>query len=146
MKLNLVKGVILLSLAFANIAQADFTFHANTAAGCDYLAGRWIGTGTATNWFLGECVYRGTGTISALDSSGHFTADVSADKESGSLLCPSHSTKQVTGICVNGKTIINTEYGNINGTFSENSGNAKGTLVVGPGMSADVAIQFSRVE
>lgn len=146
MKRNLIKGFVLLSLTFANLAQADFIFRTNTDTGCTYLSGRWIGTGTATNWFLGECIYHGTGTISALDSTGHFTADVRADKESGSFLCPSHSKKQVTGICVNGSTTISTEYGNIAGNFSENSGDAKGTLAVGPGMSAEVDIQFSRVE
>jgi hypothetical protein len=146
MKRILINGFIAATLSFATMAHADFTFRLNTKDGCDYLAGKWFGTGKASNWFLGECIYHGSGTISGLDNMGRFTAEVKADKDSGSGLCPEHTTKQVKGICFNGVVRIKTEYGHLDGNFSQYSGDAKGNLSVAPGMSADVEVQFIKLK
>ncbi len=143
-KQNILKGCVVATLFLAQISYADFTFHASTSNACDHLAGRWSGTGTASNWAIGECAYHGSGLISPLDNDGNFTVDVVSDKDSGSFLCPSHNEKHLTGTCVNGVTIIHTEYGDISGNFSQNSGNAQGTLSVTPGLKVDVFMQFSR--
>ncbi len=143
-KQNILKGCVVATLFLTQISYADFTFHASTPNACEHLAGRWSGTGTASNWAIGECAYHGSGLISPLDNDGNFTVDVVSDKDSGSFLCPSHNEKHLTGTCVNGVTIIHTEYGDISGNFSQNSGNAQGTLSVTPGLKVDVFMQFGR--
>lgn len=128
------------------MSHADAIFYSSLANACEYISGHWAGTGKASNWVLGDCIYHGAGTVSSLDATGHFKIEVASDKDSGSILCPNHATKQLTGICLNGVVTIMTEYGNMTGSFSQNSGSAKGTLSVAPGMNADVVIQFQRVE
>lgn len=145
MKGNLVNGFFVAAMVFVNVAHADFMFHSNSNNTCDYISGHWFGTGKASNWFVGDCFYHGSGTISSLDSTGAFTAEVTADKDSGSILCPSHSTNILTGVCINGVTTILSEYGSVNGYFSQNTGSAKGTLSAGPGLKVDVDIQFERL-
>lgn len=146
MKRNLLIGVVISALAVANLAHANFTFTSVTSGSCESVSGNWEGEGKAYNWFIGDCIYHGKGSISPLDNSGHFTAEVTAYKDSGSVLCPNQATKKLSGFCVNGITIIQTEFGSMNGDFAENSGSANGTLSVAPGMSAEVGIQFHRID
>lgn len=146
MKRTLLMGFTAATLSFANMSHADATFHSNIPNACEYISGHWAGTGKASNWVIGECIYHGSGTVSTVDNTGHFKVEVTSDKDSGSLLCPAHTTKQLKGMCINGVVTIMTEYGNLAGYFSQNTGDAKGTLSVAPGMSADVEIQFQRVE
>lgn len=118
MKLKLLIGFTAAALALAHVAHADFTFYsgANT---CENVPGNWSGSGKATNWLIGECVYNGAGTISALDMDGNFSIEVNSDKRSGSLVCPEHNTTKLKGVCVNGVVTIKTEYGNLNGIFQK---------------------------
>ncbi|PWY56466.1 hypothetical protein DGG96_02380 [Legionella qingyii] len=144
MKQKLLIGFTAVSLTFASISHADFTFYSGSS-NCEDIPGNWSGSGKASNWLIGECVYNGAGTVGALDSAGNFPIEVNADKRSGSIMCPRHNTTKLRGICVNGTVTIKTEYGNLNGIFSKNSGSANGKLTVSPGMDVDVAIQFKRV-
>lgn len=144
MKQNLFKGLIVATLCLANASHADFTFYAGGDNRCEHLPGHWSGSGKASNWVIGECIYHGFGTISPLDSSGHFTVDVHSDKDSGNFMCPEHSQKQFTGTCINGVAVIHTDYGNVTGDFLANSGTAKGNLAVAPGIRVEVSMQFSR--
>ncbi|RMX15115.1 hypothetical protein EAS68_13080 [Legionella jordanis] len=145
MKKNWIIGCISTLLFASSIAHADFNLYASAGNACDYIAGHWAGKGTASSWLIGDCIYHGAGSISAPDVLGRFSIELSADKESGNIVCPNHAKKQLRGICSNGKVTITTEYGNINGNFSKNSGSAQGTLTVAPGVSADVVVQFQRV-
>ncbi|KTD73705.1 hypothetical protein [Legionella tucsonensis] len=144
MKQKLLIGFTVAALSFATISHADFTFY-SSANSCEDVPGNWAGSGKASNWLI-ECVYNGSGTVSALDSAGNFKIEVSADKRSGSILCPDHHTTKLEGVCVNGTVTIKTEYGNLNGIFTKNSGSAKGALNISPGVDVDVAIQFKRVD
>ena len=146
MKRILLIGLTTAALSFATISHADATLHSHVANACEYISGYWMGTGKASNWVLGECIYHGSGTIGPVNDAGNFKIEITSDKDSGSLLCPSHTKKQLTGVCVNGVVTIRIEYGNLAGHFSQNAGDAKGTLSVAPGMSADVVVQFQRVE
>lgn len=143
-KQNLLKGCVIATLFLAQISYADFTFYSSAPNACELLTGHWSGTGTASNWVIGACAYHGAGVISSLDSAGNFTVEVVSDKDSGSFICPAHSEKHLTGTCVNGLTIIHTEYGDVAGDFAQNSGKAKGTLSVAPGLTVDVVMQFDR--
>lgn len=145
MKRNVLMGIMAVTMSFMNMSHADFTFHSNDPNACEYVAGHWSGTGKAHNWLLGDCVYYGLGTASILDNAGNFIMEVTADKDSGSFLCPNHSSKRLSGVCVNGVVTVMTQYGNLAGNFLSNSGEASGTLSVASGMSADVMIQFLRV-
>ncbi|KTD67241.1 MULTISPECIES: hypothetical protein [Legionella] len=144
MKQKLLIGFTAVALSLAHMAHADFTFYSG-ANNCDEIPGNWAGSGKATNWLIGECAYNGSGTLGELDTNGSFDIEVSADKSSGSFVCPDHNTTKLKGVCVNGKVTIKTEYGNLSGIFSKTSGSAKGTLSVSPGMDVDVSIQFKRV-
>ena len=145
MKRNVRIGLMAAALSFANMSYADFIFRTNNPNACESLAGQWAGTGKAYNWLVGTCIYHGIGLISTLDSSGSFTVDSAADKDSGSFLCPNHAARQLTGNCINGVITVKTEYGNLTGTISANSGDAKGTLTISPGVTAEVTTTFSRV-
>jgi hypothetical protein len=146
MKQNLLLGFVAVTMSFANMSHADFTFRSNLSNACESISGQWSGSGKASNWLLGECIYNGSGKISTLDSTSHFTIDVAADKVSGSFLCPNHTTKLISGVCANGMVTIVTEYGNLAGSFLSDSGDAKGTLSIAPGLSAEVLIQFLRLK
>jgi hypothetical protein len=89
-------------------------------------------------------MYRGSGTASAIDAAGNFTADLTADRYSGSSLCPDHAAEHLTGVCRNGKVVITTNYGKLDGDFSKNGGTAKGTVTISPGINVDLSIQFQR--
>jgi hypothetical protein len=145
MKRNALMGIMVATIAFANVSYADFTFHTNHSNACESLPGQWAGSGKASSWWIGECVYHGAGLISTLDRAGNFSLEVSADKDSGSFLCPNHATQQLAGICVNGVVTVKTDYGNLTGNFSNNAGTANGTLTVSPGINAEVTLSFARV-
>ncbi|STY28873.1 Uncharacterised protein [Legionella wadsworthii] len=142
MKLKLLFGVTAAALFFTSLTHADFTFYSGTSS-CEDVPGSWVGSGKASNWLI-ECFYNGAGTISTLDNAGNFNIEVNADKRSGSLVCPDHNYTKLRGTCVNGTVTIKTEYGNLNGNFSKNSGTSKGTLSVAPGVDVNVAIEFKR--
>jgi len=144
MKRILLVGFSAALFSFTHVSYANYNFHSGQPNACEYIAGQWSGSGKATNWML-ECTYHGSGFSSSLDAAGNFTIDVVADKDSGSFLCPSHAEKHLMGNCQNGDVTIITEYGNMIGSFTKNTGEAKGTLSVAPGMSADVTLQFQRV-
>jgi len=144
MKRILLMGFSAALISFTHSSYANYNFHSNQPNACEYVAGQWAGAGKATNWML-ECTYHGSGSSSSLDAAGNFTIDLIADKDSGSFLCPSHAEKHLKGICQNGNVTIFTEYGDMSGSFTKNTGEAKGTLSVGPGMSADVSLQFQRL-
>ncbi len=143
MKANRLLG-ILSALVITIPVHADYSFHLEGSANCNQIEGVWSGKGRLKNWVIGTCIYRGTGTVGPLDDSGHFTVYGTADKEYGTSLCPAHASQQLTAVCSNGVITIKTEYGKMQGTFTENSGSAKGTLSVTPGVEADVSLQFYR--
>lgn len=142
MKGKLYIGYMIIALSLTNAAYADFTFYSSTN-NCNNVSGNWKGSGTASNWLI-ECAYEGSGTISGLAHDGGFKLDVEAHKISGSGLCPQHTKHSLTGVCVNGVVTVKTEYGNLSGYFSTDSGSSNGTLTVAPGIEVDVAIQFHR--
>lgn len=133
-------GLLLITLN----AHADYSFRLADTESCDKLTGNWSGKARVKNWAIGTCKYIGTGTVGPVDSSGHFTIYGKADKDYGVSLCPDHASQQLNGVCANGVVSIKTDYGKLKGTFSENSGNAKGTLAVSPGIEADVSVEFYR--
>ncbi|TAL61202.1 MAG: hypothetical protein EPN84_08335 [Legionella sp.] len=121
---------------------ANITLVSRMEGGCEQIPGRWVGTGKANNWLIGECVYHGEGQVSELDVNGRFTLQVSAEKDSGSFLCPQHNETQLNGLCVGNAVIFITNYGNLDGSYVDKVGSAKGTLTASAGMSVDVDIQF----
>jgi hypothetical protein len=131
-------------LSFPGLSQASFIFNLADPNSCDTISGHWSGTGKASNWLLGDCVYHGSGDVSTLDSTGHFSVAVNADKDSGSPFCPDHAGQTLNAMCSNGVVTIKTEFGSLSGTFTNNTGTAKGTLSVSPGLDADVSIKFTR--
>lgn len=138
------KAVIIGLMLFAPLTHANFTLHSTAENACEQISGLWVGSGSASNWAIGECVYHGLGTASSLDSAGQFTIEVTADKESGTFLCPEHTTTKLGGICVDGVVTVITEYGNLLGNYANNTGAAKGTITVSPGIYAEVSIAFER--
>lgn len=142
MKGKLFIGFAILAFSLTKAAHADFTFYASSND-CKNVSGDWKGSGTASHWLL-ECAYNGSGTISYIDNSGNFSLDVTADKQSGSILCPQHTEHKLKGVCVDGVVTVKTEYGNLTGVFSENTGSSNGTLNVSAGIDVAVAIQFQR--
>lgn len=142
MNKKILVGLSALTISFASVSFANFNF---TLApnGCSEISGNWAGTGEATNWAV-DCVYQGTGVISAVDNIGQFTLDVDVTKNSGSFLCPSHEVQHLTGICVGGKVTIDTGYGDLTGNVTKNTGTAKGNIHIAPGVNADVTIQLQR--
>lgn len=132
------------ALAINTATYADYSFRLANTESCDTISGTWTGTAKASSWFLGTCVYHGTGIVSSVDSSGHFTIQATADKDSGSILCPEHGAERVNAVCSNGLVTVKTEFGNLKGSFSNNTGSAEGTLSVSPGIEADVSAQFRR--
>lgn len=144
MKRALIAGLSIIILSLTNQSYAHSTLYSNDPNACEHVAGQWVGTGTASNWFLGECAYHGSGSISPLDDTNKFTVDLSVDKNSGSFLCPGHVHKVISGTCLNGTVTLNTEYGDLTGIFSQESGEANGTLTVSPGINATISIQFQR--
>lgn len=144
MKRTLLMTSLVPMLIFGNLTYANFSFHSSAQDSCEYVTGRWDGAGKVSNWFLGSCTYHGVGVLGSLDSNGVFTAEVTAYKDSGSFFCPKKAKEKFTGVCVNGLVTMNTNYGNLNGSFSQSEGNAQGTLSIAPGMSAEVSIQFQR--
>ena len=131
-------------LCYTHLSHADYILHSNSSNSCEHISGQWSGTGQAYNWMLGHCKYHGSGVVSTPDPEGNFTITVNAYKDSGSILCPSHSIRQLHAKCINGMVTIHTEFGNLLGNFSENDGNAQGTLSVAPGVEAKVEIEFQR--
>ena len=146
MKRSLLMGFLAATMSFTSLSYADFTFHSSSQNACEAISGPWSGSGKAYNWFIGECKYHGSGVASALDETGRFTVEVNATKDSGNFLCPAQATEKLIGICADGNAVIITQYGNLTGSFSQNAGNAGGTLSVSPGMNAEVSIQFFREE
>jgi hypothetical protein len=144
MKQGIVLGLISATILFTNISYADYSFRLNNPEECTQLSGIWSGKGSASSWFLGQCNYHGTGTISTVDDNGNFSVQVNVDKDSGSPLCPPHATEQLNAVCKGGIVTIKTEFGNLKGTFTPTNGNASGTLSVSPGLEADVSIQMHR--
>lgn len=144
MKNILLMGFAVTTMCCAQMSHANFSFYSSDVNACSYISGKWAGTGKASNWLIGECNYHGTGTISTPDNSGHFTINVSSDKDSGNFICPQHAEKQITGVCSNGTITLATEYGNLIGDFSEMTGSAQGTLTVSPGLDVNINIQFQR--
>ncbi|RUR12941.1 hypothetical protein [Legionella sp. km772] len=141
MKRSIFLG-LLSTLLINTVTYADYSFRLNDS--CESISGPWSGKGKASSWFLGTCSYHGTGTVGLVDSTGHFTVSVKAVKDSGSPLCPDHASEQVNAVCSNGMVTIKTEFGNLKGNFSSNSGSAKGVLAVSPGIEAEVSMQFYR--
>ncbi|KTD10654.1 hypothetical protein Lgra_1620 [Legionella gratiana] len=137
-------GLMVSALSLTTAAHADFTFYSSTND-CKNVSGNWKGAGTATHNRWIKCHYEGSGTISELDSAGNFTLEVEARKLSGSTFCPSYTKHALTGVCTNGQVTVKTEYGNLTGNFSTNSGSSNGTLTVLPGIDVDVEILFQRV-
>ena len=136
-------GLICLTLLTSNV-YAEYSFSLDNPESCESIAGSWSGKGKATNWLLGSCTYHGSGIVSAVDSTGHFSVRTTADKDYGNKLCPEHATEQLNGVCLNGVVTIKTDFGSLKGNFSENNGSAKGTLSVSPGIDADVSIHLFR--
>lgn len=131
------------TLILATDAWADFTFISDDPEICNYLANEWEGKGKASNWLF-SCSYTGTGSISQMDETGHFTVALSAKKRSGGVICPDYVNQELRGTCQAGVVTFITDYGNLKGNFSQESGNAKGTLTYSPGASATVSVTFQR--
>jgi hypothetical protein len=140
----LLIGTITTFLSFTHISYADIQLYSNDENVCSSIAGNWIGTGTVQNPLIGVCRYHGIGTISLVDEVGHFNLKLNTEKDSGSLLCPSHSESVFNGTCLNGAIKLSTPYGDLSGTLSGNTGIASGTLRVSPGINADVVVKFNR--
>lgn len=145
MKQLLLIGFTASIMSLTTLSHAHFSFHSADTNACENISGEWIGMGRASNWFIGECVYHGAGTASALDAAGNFSITVIADKDSGSIFCPAHTTKLLSGNCVNGDVEFMTEYGAIKGNFADNVGQANGTLTVSPGIYVEVGLGFNRI-
>ena len=140
-----ISPIGLISLALLSTgAYAEYSFSLANTESCESIAGSWSGKGKATNWLLGSCTYYGTGIVSIVDNTGHFSVRIIADKDYGNKLCPEHATEQLNGVCLNGVVTIKTDFGSLKGNFSENNGSAKGTLSVSPGIDADVSIHLFR--
>lgn len=142
MKKIIILGCALSSICFTNLAQANFFFHASDPNACNYITGTWDGYGQASNWVL-TCEYNGAGTISTVDENGDFSILIAADKRSGSFMCPQHFEHTLQGTCINGEIAFKTNYGDLEGDFSENAGTAQGTLSVA-GIKTTVQINFQR--
>ena len=144
MKRSVLSGFLLTTMMVTSIAHADFKFYSNSSDICNNISGEWNGKGSASNWLIGTCIYHGKGTIGTPDSTGRFTLNLDIEKDSGNFLCAKHTIREFSGTCVNGDVTIITEFGNLQGTFSENSGSASGTLTAVLGMTIDVSTQFQR--
>lgn len=144
MKRIILAGLSSITLFFAAVSHADFTFYSNTQNSCASISGVWAGSGKVHHWMIRDCVYQGTGVVSTVDESGQFTLNISCDKSAGGLICPKHVETQLKGTCADGVVSITTGYGDLEGHFSSTSGNASGTVTVSPGISADVSVQFQR--
>lgn len=142
---NRVLGGALAVFLAIPAAHADYLFYSSAADACEQISGHWIGSGKAESW-LADCAYHGQGYASAVDAAGNFSIDVSADKDSGSFICPSHTERKLMGNCANGVVTFRSDYGNITGVYANNSGTAVGTLTASPGIDVDVSIQFTRTE
>lgn len=138
-------GILSIGLLLNGFVHADMHFRL-AQDNCDGISGNWTGTAKASSWMIGECVYNGFGTASELDLAGNFTMKVEANKVSGSFVCPNHDARELKAVCVNGLVVVSTEYGNLTGSYTNKVGKAEGTLTVSPGITADVSIQFSRVD
>lgn len=145
MKRILLVGFTAITVSFVNTSFAAFTLRSNDSNICQQIEGQWLGTGILSNWFIGECSYQGVGNIKLIDNSGNFILSMNAEKVSGSRFCPQNAAEHFGGICANGIVTIMTEYGDLEGSFSEHSGSAKGSLSIGPGINAKVDIQFQHV-
>ena len=145
MKKGFVFGVAITLLSCATFSRAVIIIHSYNANACDDLAGEWTGTGKASNWAIGKCVYHGSGQLKNVDATGNFILDLSVDKESGSILCPAHTAAHMSGYCHDGKVTLITDYGHLTGDIANGSGQAKGTLKVSPGITAEVDIQIQKV-
>lgn len=146
MKKGFVFGVAITLLSFASLSHANIIIHSYSANSCDDLAGEWTGTGKASNWAIGKCVYHGAGQLKNVDTAGNFILDLSVDKDSGSILCPAHTTAHMSGHCSDGRVTLITDYGHLTGDVANGSGHANGTLTVSPGITADVDIQLQKVK
>jgi hypothetical protein len=144
MKKAFVVSMTLAVMSFASLTNADIVMHAFGADSCKELAGKWMGTGKATNWIIGQCVYRGTGNIANIDAAGNFLLDIKTHKESGSLLCPQQVAAVLPGTCVNNTVKLITDYGHLNGSITGNMGTATGSLKILAGVTADVVIDLQR--
>lgn len=145
MKRILLAGFTIAALSIASMSHADFLFQSNTAIDCKDLAGQWSGSGKVKNPILNVCTYSGVGYFSAVDAKGNFSIDGMATKTSGSALCPKQAVQRMKGTCIAGKVVFVSDYGNLNGNFTQNAGTAAGTITVMPGVVADVALQFKKV-
>lgn len=140
MKFSIKAGLSILLIALTSSSYANYTFHVNN---CDEIAGKWAGTGEASNWMV-DCTYQGTGLINTVDNTGNFSLTVNVDKVSGSFMCPSHHEDTLQGTCTNGNVVIATGYGDLTGVVSHNAGTAKGKVELLPGVGADVTIKLQR--
>lgn len=143
---KILTGVAAVALLFASTSWADFSFRSDDSDACMHIAGKWTGTGTISSSVTGTCNYKGSSTSTSVDSNGKFTIAGTIEKQSGSFFCPPQVSKQLTGICTNGTVSIQTEFGNLTGTFSIESGEAVGKLTVMPGVVAEVSMKFQHAE
>lgn len=146
MKRMLLAGFTAITVSFANTSFAAITLQSSDHNTCQHIDGHWLGTGTLTNWIIGECIYHGIGTIKLSDNSGNFVLSMYVEKVSGGHFCSQTATEHFSGICTNDIVTITTKYGELEGSFSERSGSAKGTLSIAPGISAKVDIQFQHID
>lgn len=144
MKKRLFLGLISATALFSCSSHADYSFRLSNLDSCSSISGAWSGKGRASNWFIGQCDYYGSGTVSVVDENGLFTVQVNVTKDSGSPLCPPRGKELLNAVCKDGVVTIKTNFGNLNGTFSFNHADASGTLSVTPGLDADVSIQMWR--
>lgn len=145
MKRFFLAGITAITVSFANTSFATFSLHSNDYDMCQHIEGQWLGSGTLSNWLIGECIYRGVGQIKIIDNSGHFILNMNVEKKSGSRFCTDSIAEQFSGNCTNGVVTIITDYGDLEGSFSEQSGSAQGTLSIAPGMSAKLNISFQHM-
>jgi hypothetical protein len=144
MQRNLRLSLMIAAMSFINAAHANFRLHAADAFSCDYITGHWAGTAKAYNWFVGDCLYHGNLTVSTVDNEGNFSMDITADKDVGSSMCPTHVGLQFKGACSQGAIAMRTDYGNLTGSFSKFAADVKGTITLAPGVNAEVSIQMQR--
>ena len=128
------------------ILQANIVLQNHALNACEHISGYWEGSGKASHWMIGECLYHGSGLVSSVDHNGALSAELIVEKDSGSFLCPARVKKHLKGSCNNSNVSIITPYGDLIGIFSENQGHSHGKLKISSGINVNVSIHFSRLQ
>lgn len=137
MKFKALALCVALNLGLISVAHADIIIYAPYASNgdnCDIIAGKWTGSGKATEWGVINCVYNGSVTIeTSTPADGNINLKdltLKLDSSQSSFICPTTETLQLSGQCHNGKIIIQNDMAKLNGDLSEDAlhANVTGTV------------------